>query len=102
MEKQKRESVILPVSAKMVAKVWSVGNLFKSLYTEVRNTDDRYYHPLYDERRNSQVDMWYVKGRLRACDIRLTLWHHTVFPATRALDPTLNVGLRARAAGSTV
>ncbi len=87
---------------KYVPKLWSVGTLYKPLYTEIRDTDDRYYHPLMDERANSKVRMWYVRGELRACDIRLALWHHTVLPATRAHDPTLNVGLWARAAGSIV
>ena len=71
-----------------------MGTLYKPLYTEIRDTDDRYYHPLIDDWAKSKVRMWYVRGELRAGDIRLALWHHTVLPATRAHDPTLNVGLQ--------
>ncbi len=103
--REKREppgGTILPVAVKYVPKLWSVGTFYKPLYTEIRDTDDRYYHPLMDERADSKVRMWYVRGELRAGDIRLALLHHTVLPATRAHDPTLNVGLWARAAGSIV
>ena len=93
---------ISPVAVKYVPTLWSVGTIYKPLYTEIRDTDDRYYHPLMDDRANSKVRMWYVRGELRAGDIRLAFWHHAVLPATRAHDPTLNVGLWARAAGSIV
>ena len=96
---------LLPIMIKPVESVevpWIVGNLDGPLYVEVRRSPKDRYNPLYDPRANPMVRMWYVKGGLRACDIRPTLWHHTVLPATRAHDPTLNVGLWARAAGSIV
>ena len=92
----------MPVAVKYVPKLWNLRTIYKPLYTELRNTDDRYYFPLTDKRANPMVRMWYVPGGLRARDIRLALWHHTVLPATHAHDPTLNVGLWARAAGSIV
>jgi hypothetical protein len=95
-------SVILPIEPKFVPMLWTIGTISKPLYSEVRNTDTRYYHPLHDPCAHPRVRMWYVRGGLRACDIRLALWHHTVLPETRAHDPTLNVGSWARAAGSIV
>ena len=100
---REKRLVILPVQpVTMVPRLWVIGDLRRPLYDEIRPKRADRYHPLHDEKANSRVLMWYVKGGLRACDIRLTLWHHTVLPATRAHDPTLNVGSWARAAGSTV
>ena len=71
---------LLPIMIKPVESVevpWIVGNLDGPLYVEVVRTRRDRYHPLLDPRANPMVRMWYVKGGLRACDIRPTLWHHT-------------------------
>ncbi len=64
--REKRQGVILPYEVKYEPRLWSVGNLWKPLYQEVRETDTRYYHPLHDPRANSLVRMWFVRGGLRA------------------------------------
>ena len=66
---------------KYVPTLWSVGTVYKPLYTEIRDTDDRYYHPLMDDRANSKVRMWYVRGELRASGTMQCFQPHV--PTTR-------------------